>query len=162
MKKTLTILAVLLVTAFAVFAAAEGNTVNLNSTVSSATDYLFTLSATTATTGLDAGAAGTTNFKISSDNIMNFGSDPAAIDITLSVTEWVGTNLGETNGLTINDVTATTGEPVGVSVNGFSVDFNAGYKSTFNVGTFSVNWAESTTLAADDYIATVTIAYTQV
>jgi len=161
MKKTITILAVLLIAAFTVFAVAEGNTITLNSTVNPATDYSFTL-AETSSSPYDASAAGTATFIVTSDNVMNFGSDPASIDIALSVTSWVGANLSETNGLTIGSVAATSGQPVGVSINGFSVDFGSGYKSTFNVGTFSVSWVEKSTLAADDYTATVTIAYTQV
>lgn len=166
MKKTLTILAVLLVTAFAVFATAEGNTVTLNSTVTPATDYLFTLSATTATSGLDASAAGTTAFKINSDNIMNFGSDTAAIDIDITVSPWVGANLNQSNALSITPASVSATDTTRVTANttnsGYSVDFTAGYNSTFEVGTFSVSWADSTTLAADSYTANVTIAYTQV
>ncbi|MFA7109759.1 MAG: hypothetical protein WC162_11510 [Sphaerochaetaceae bacterium] len=161
MKKTLTILSVLLIAAFAVFAVAEGNTITLNSIVSPATDYLFTLTETSSSP-YDASAAGSATFIVTSDHVMNFGSDAAAIDIDLSVTPWYGTSLHEENALTIGSVVATTGEPVGVSITGFTVDLGSGYKSTFNVGTFSVSWVEKNTLAADSYTATVTIAYTQV
>ena len=161
MKKTLTILAVLLVAAFAVFAVAEGNSITLNSTVDPAKDYLFTLTETSSGT-YAAAAAGTAAFKITSDNIMNFDANPAAIDIAVTVTPWLGTSLGETNTLTLGSLAGTTGEPVAVGINSFVVDFEAGYKSTFDVGTFAVSWLDQTTLAADDYTATVTIAYTQV
>jgi len=161
MKKTLTILAVLLITAFAIFAGAEGNSITLNSTVDPAKDYLFTLAETSSGT-YDAATAGTATFEISSDNIMNFDANPAAIDIAVTVTPWLGTSLGETNALTLISLVGTTGEPVTASSNSFTVDFEAGYKSTFDVGTFAVSWLDQTTLAADDYTATVTIAYTQV
>ena len=161
MKKTLTILAVLIITAFTVFAATEGNTITLNSTVSAQTDYSFTLAATSATTGLDASTAGTTTFKVTSDNVMNFASNPDSIDVTVSVTPWTGTNLNETNALTLSALTAT-GDIVSQSGAVYSVDFEAGYKAAFEIGTFSVSWADKTTLAADSYTATVKIAYTQV
>ena len=162
MKKTLTILAVLIIAVFTIFAATpEGNTVTLNSTVSPLTDYLFTLAATSPTTGLDASAAGTTTFKINSDHVMNFASDPDSIDITVSVTDWVGASLGDTNPLTLGALTAT-GDVVSQSGAVYEVDFESGYKDTFEVGTFSVSWAVKDTLAADSYTATVTIAYTQV
>jgi len=166
MKKTLTILAVLLVAAFAVFAATtEGNTVNLKSTVAPAKDYLFTLTATTPITGLDASATGKTTFKINSDNIMNFGSIPAAIDIDITVSDWYGANLHEGNVLSITSasVSATDSRATDNGSNdGYSVAFTAGYNTAFEVGTFSVSWADKATLAADSYTATVTIAYTQV
>lgn len=161
MKKTFTILAVLIIAASTVFATAEGNTVTLNSTVSPLTDYLFTLAATSPTTGLDASAVGTTTFKVTSDHVMNFASNPDPIDITVSVTPWVGSNLTDTNPLTLGALTAT-GDIVTQSGAVYEVDFEAGYKDTFEIGTFSVSWPTKDTLAADSYTATVKIAYTQV
>jgi len=169
MKKTLTILAVLLVAASTIFAMVsdptEGNTVTLYSTVSPETDYLFNLNSKTGTTGYNAAVAGTADFEITSDNIMNFGSAPDAIGISISVTPWVGDNLNEENALSIVSTTVLAQDSraeVNSSNNGFTVEFTAGYNSTFHVGTFSVGWDDKETLAADDYKSTITIAYTQI
>jgi len=169
MKKTLTILAVLLVATSTIFSMVvlptEGNTITLNSTVTPETDYLFTLAATTGTEGYNAAASGTAAFKITSDNIMNFASDTAPIDIAISVSDWYGTNLHEGNTLSITSTSVSASDSratVNNTKDGYSVDFTAGYNTTFEVGTFAVNWADKTTLAADNYTATVTIAYTQV
>jgi len=165
MKKTLTILAVLLVAAFAVFAGEEGNSITLNSTVDPVKDYLFTLASTSGTT-FDAATAGTAAFKITSDNVVNFGTNPAAIDIAITVSDWYGTALHEGNAITIGTTVAGTtlpeGTTVAVDTAKFTVDFDSNYNEAFTVGTFSVSWADKSTLAADSYTATVTIAYTQV
>jgi len=170
MKKTLTILAVLLLVASTLLAmgpstVSEGNTVTLFSTVSPETDYLFKLASTTGTTGYNAAAAGTADFKITSDNIMNFGSAPDPIDISISVTPWVGDNLNEENALSITSSSVLSTDSraaVNSSNDGYSVEFTAGYNATFDVGTFSVGWSDKETLAADDYKSTITIAYTQI
>ena len=160
MKKTLTLLSILLIAAFTIFATAEGNTITLNSTVSADTDYTFTL-AETSTGPYDASAVGTASFEVTSDESVNFASDPSAITISVSVTPWVGSNLTDTNPLTLGALTAT-GDIVTQSGAVYEVDFEAGYKDTFEIGTFSVSWPTKDTLAADSYTATVKIAYTQV
>jgi len=158
MKKTLIIFLVLLISTFAVFSEAEGNTITLNSTVSPLTDYLFTLAATSPTTGLDASSSGSASFEVTSDHVMNFASDPTAIDITVSVTPWQGSSLGQTNTVTLGTLTAT-GDIVSQSGAVYTVDYEAGYKGTFDVGTFDVTWGDKETLAADTYTATITIEY---
>ena len=159
MKKTLTILAVLLIAAFTVFAV-EGNTITLNSTVSADIDYSFIL-AETSTGTYDAAAAGSASFEVTSDESVNFATNPSAITIAVSVTPWTGTTLGETNTLTLGTLTSSN-TIVGASSSEYSVDFGAGYTDTFDIGTFSVSWPAKTTLAADSYTATVKIAYTQI
>jgi len=168
MKKTLTILAVLLVAAFAVFAGEEGNSITLNSTVAPAKDYLFTLAETNAPTSgkYVITTSGTASFEVTSDNVVNFGTNPAAIDIAITVSDWYGTALHEGNAITIGTTVAGTtlpeGTTVAVDTAKFTVDFDSNYNEAFTVGTFSVSWGAESTLAADSYTATVTIAYTQV
>ena len=160
MKKTLTILSILLIAAFTIFATAEGNTIILNSTVAADTDYTFKL-AETSTGPYDASAAETASFKVTSDESVNFASNPSAITISVSVTPWVGTNLNDTNPLTLGTL-ASGNSIVGVSGSEYSVDFDSGYTGNFDIGTFSVSWPAKTSLAADSYTATVTIGYTQI
>jgi len=166
MKKTLTILSILLIASFAIFAVeiVEGNTITLNSTINPLTDYLFTL-AETSSAPYDASAVGTATFEITSDHIMNFSSTPDSIDIAISVTPWVGSSLTDGNPLFITTGTVVSTDSrvlANTSNDGYAVSFTSGYNAPFDLGTFSVNWADKDTLAADTYTATVTISYTQV
>jgi len=166
MKKTLTILLVLLIASFAIFAVeiAEGNTIVLNSTIDPLTDYLFSLTETSSAP-YNASVAGTATFEITSDHIMNFSTIPDSIDIAISVTPWVGSSLTESNPLFITSGTVVSTDSraaANASNDGYVVNFTSGYNAPFDLGTFSVNWADKDTLAADTYTATVIIAYTQV
>ena len=171
MKKTLVILVILALTVFAVMA--EESFVTLNSTVAEESDFVFTLTATSGTTGYNAAAAGTADFKITSTKVVNFRGANVKVDIEVSVAPWTGTNLGGTNALILGDLVAadTTGNGTGngklqISVDNsldkYTVHFGHGHKNAFDVGTFSVSWVAVPELAADNYTATVTISYSQV
>ena len=162
MRKTLTIILILLISVFSVFSETpESNSITLNSVISPLTDYLFTLAATSETTGLDASSFGSATFKVTSDHVMNFSSDPNPIDITVSATNWVGESLGGTNTITLGALSAVD-DIVTKSGDIYEVDFDSGYKGTFLIGTFEVTWGDKDTLAADSYTATVKITYNQV
>jgi len=167
MKKTLVILVILALTVFAVMA--EESSVTLNSTVAEEVDFVFTLTATSGTTGYNAAAAGTADFKITSTKVVNFRGANVKVDIEVSVAPWTGTNLGGTNALILGTLVAASTQghgnlaiEVDNSIDRFTVHFGHGHKNAFDVGTFSVSWVAVPELAADNYTATVTISYSQV
>ena len=106
MKKTLTILTVLLLAAFAVFAEASVQDVTLKSTIEATTDFSYGLGYKLSTVGgtanenytflsetvaaadfegFDAGAATTTNFIVKQDNRINIATDSTTKTYTLNI-----------------------------------------------------------------------------
>ncbi|MFA7109853.1 MAG: hypothetical protein WC162_11985 [Sphaerochaetaceae bacterium] len=166
MKKTLVILVILALTVFAVMA--EESSVTLNSTVAEEVDFVFLLAeAETNPSTYNAAAAGTADFKITSTKVVNFRGEDVSVIIDVSVTPWTGTNNHGTNALILGtlNAAATSGNLkilVDNSIDRYTVNFGHGHKKAFDVGTFSVSWLAASELAADNYTATVIIAYSQV
>jgi len=189
MKKTLIILTIFLVAAFAVFAAdTTTELVSLTSIIPEEQDFTLGLGYTTDGTnftylgedgtatiaGFNAGVLNTVDFRVKQAVRINV-TDVTAFDFGIAVSDWVqdGVTSPETNQTNEVSISAfagveTTIDPthnvsVGVSGQTSTVTYTKGVTiADTPIATFTVAWGNDGDLEAGNYTSNVTLSYTAV
>jgi len=168
-KKISTVLLILLIIVLPLFSVElEDSEIFLSTVIMEIPDYEFHLIELSPEPNYnyDASQAGVANFQINSNAVVNFASAPDLINIEITVGPWI--LVGETEASNfvslISSTLSSSDDRVVINSlnNGFSVNFDSGYNSTFEIGTFSVGWSDKTNLDAGEYTSDVKISYTQI